>query len=145
MREPDVTIGPLDDLMLRRWWLIRKNKWLNVYLHQWLRSDDDRALHDHPWANVSILLTGSYREHMPGGVVKLRKPWRPWAFWRIPMRSATAAHRVELIDGRSVWTLFLTGKHVRTWGFHCPRGWIPWFEFVEKRSGGNASGSGCGE
>jgi hypothetical protein len=145
MREPDITIGPPDDLYLRRWWLIPHNRWFNVYLHHFLRSDDDRALHDHPWRNLSILLIGSYREHTTSGVVKRRKPWRPWAFWRLTWRSATAAHRVELINGRPVWTLFLTGPKVRTWGFHCPRGWIPWTEFVEDQPGGNAIGKGCGE
>jgi hypothetical protein len=145
MREPDFIVGGADNPYLRRWWVIPRNRWFNVYLHHFLRSDDDRALHDHPWRNLSVLLTGSYREHMPGGVVKLRKPWRPWAFWRLPVRAATAAHRVELIDGAPVWTLFLTGPRVRDWGFHCPRGWIPWFEFVEDRPGGNAVGKGCGE
>lgn len=145
MREPDITIGPPDDLYLRRWWLIPRNRWFNIYLHHFLRSDDDRALHDHPWRNLSILLIGSYREHTASGVVKLRKPWRPWAFWRLTGRTATAAHRVELIDGRPVWTLFLTGRTVRTWGFHCPRGWVPWREFVDVRPGGNSIGKGCGE
>lgn len=145
MRAPDFVIGPPDNLMLRRWWLLPKNMWFNVYLHHWLRSDDDRALHDHPWANVSILLTGSYREHLSGGVVKLRKPWRLWAFWRLPMRAATTPHRVELIDGRPLWTLFLTGRVVRAWGFHCPRGWVYWRDFVSVREGGNEVGKGCDE
>jgi hypothetical protein len=145
MRKPDFVIGPPDDPYLFRWFIIPRNRWANIYLHKFMRGDDDRALHDHPWVNVSILLSGSYREHKPGGVIKLRKPWRPWAFWRLPMRFPTAAHRVELIEGRPVWTLFLTGPKVRTWGFYCPRGWIPWTEFVEDRPGGNAVGKGCGE
>lgn len=136
-------IGPDNDPYLKRWFIIPRNRWFNVYLHHFHRSDDPRALHDHPWRNLSILLSGSYLEHLRDGTVKLRKPWRPWAFWRLPMRGATSAHRVELIDGRKVWTLFLTGRKVRAWGFLCPKGWIPWTEFVEERSGGNAAGKGC--
>lgn len=142
MRAPDYVIGPADDPYLERWWLIPRNRWLNVYLHHFLRSDDDRALHDHPWINVSILLRGSYLEHQEG-CVRRRNPWRPWAPWRLIARLPTTAHRVELGPG-PVWTLFLTGPRVRVWGFHCPHGWIPWTEFVEDRPGGNAVGKGCG-
>ena len=36
----------------------------NLYLHEFSRSDDDRALHDHPWLfNLSVLLSGTYVEH----------------------------------------------------------------------------------
>jgi hypothetical protein len=143
MRAPDFIIGPADDAYLLRWYVIPRNRWFNIYLHHFKRSDDDRALHDHPWINMSILLTGSYLEHMPGGVVKLRHPWRPWAFWRLPMRRATAAHRVELIDGNPVWTLFLTGPKIREWGFLCPQGWIHWTLFAETTSDGNKIGKGC--
>lgn len=95
--------------------------------------------------NMSILLRGSYLEHLQDGQVKLRKPWRPWAFWRLPMRRATMAHRVALIDGKPVWTLFITGPVIRRWGFHCPKGWVPWRDFVTTRPGGNEAGKGCGE
>ena len=61
-REPDFIIG---DNYLRRWWLIPRNRWLNVYLHEFRASDDDRALHDHPWASCSIILRGEYFEHLP--------------------------------------------------------------------------------
>lgn len=144
LRKPDEEIGPPDNVYLQRWWLIR-NFAYRVYLHCFLRSDDDRALHDHPADNISIILIGSYREHLPGGVVKLRKAWRPWAPWRVYGRRAEAAHRVELIDGKPVWTLFIRGPGRREWGFHCPRGWIPWTDFVDARPGGNAVGNGCGD
>ena len=139
MRDPDFVIGPSDDPYLLRWWVIPRNKWFNVYLHCFKRSDDDRALHDHPWRNVSILMCGRYIEHLPGGVTKFRRRFLPI------FRRATSAHRVELIDGQEVWTLFITGPRWRVWGFYCPKGWIPWTEFVEDRPGGNAVGKGCGD
>lgn len=142
-RSPDYIIGDTNDAYLRRWWVVPRNRWFNIYLHNFLRSDDDRALHDHPWVNCSILLCGSYREHLPGGAVRLRKPWRPWAPWRLTLRGATAAHRVELIDGRPVWTLFITGPKVREWGFLCPQGWRHSTEYVARRPGGNSIGRGC--
>ena len=59
-RKPDFIIGGHDAPYLLRWWLIPRNRFFNVYVHQFLRSDDDRALHDHPWLlNCAILLNGS--------------------------------------------------------------------------------------
>jgi hypothetical protein len=58
-RSPDFVIGGDERPYLLRWWVIPRNKVFNVYLHLFLRSDDDRALHDHPWANASMLLRGA--------------------------------------------------------------------------------------
>lgn len=141
-RPPDFIIGGAEDPYLRRWWVIPRNRWFNVYLHHFMRSDDDRALHDHPWWNVSVLLEGEYREHTPEGVF-LR---RPGAFYA---RRAVAAHRVELLEGEDgrlvpVWTLFITGPRVREWGFLCPRGWRHWREFTGVRDGANDGRPGIG-
>lgn len=45
-----------------RWFLIPKNRFLKIYLHKFMRSDEDRALHDHPWSFLSIILRGGYFE-----------------------------------------------------------------------------------
>ena len=67
-RSPDFIIGGHEDPYLLRWFLIPRNPVFNVYVHLFLRSDEDRALHDHPWAaNCSILLEGQYLEHTPAG------------------------------------------------------------------------------
>lgn len=58
-RAPDFVIGRTGDPYMERWWLIPRNRFFNIYLHRFWRSDDDRALHDHPWVNLSILLKGS--------------------------------------------------------------------------------------
>lgn len=136
MRAPDCVIGPPDNPYLRRWWLIPRNRWFNLYLHNILRDDDDRALHDHPWVNLSIVLRGAYREVTPLGAY-LRKRGS------FVFRSATASHRLEVESG-PVWTLFITGPVVREWGFHCPKAWVPWREFVKPGSPGEV-GRGCGE
>jgi hypothetical protein len=65
-RDPDFIIGGQANPYLLRWWIIPRNRFFNIYLHRFLRSDDDRALHDHSWCNVSILLDGAYYEYMPG-------------------------------------------------------------------------------
>ena len=139
-RQPDFVIGGADRPYLLRWWLIPRNPVFNVYLHLFMRSDDDRALHDHPWANASILLRGRYTEHTiaAGGVHQ----HRVLAAGAVKVRpSGRAAHRIELTDG-PCWTLFITGPRYRQWGFHCERGWVHW-KRVTARDDQGAVGAGC--
>lgn len=140
-RTPDFIIGGTDDPYLLRWWLIPRNRFLNVYLHCFWRSDDDRALHDHPWSNCSILLHGQYMEHTiaAGGIHRHRLLQAGDVRLRL---FGTTAHRVELVDG-FCWTLFITGPRYRDWGFHCPdEGWVPWQRFTAEDDQG-AIGKGC--
>lgn len=155
-RNPDFVVGAdnPDGAYLRRWYLLPRNPVLNVYLHHFMRDDDDRALHDHPWPWLSFLLQGEYIEHTihAGGIhhrqnrkagsLKLSGPWR--------------AHRVELLKVRdfvatqpdnltpiSCWTLFVTGPRIRRWGFHCPKGWVDFARFTKPGATGE-TGAGCG-
>lgn len=135
---PDFHVGPDDDHQLQRWFVLPRNPFSNVYLHRFLRSDDDRALHDHPWDNRSWVLAGEYVEHLQDGTLAHRVEGEAIE------RRAIQAHRVELITGPAV-TLFFTGPVIRPWGFYCPKGWVGWKEFVIQESGGNRRGRGCGE
>jgi hypothetical protein len=140
-RDADAYIGGREDTYLARWWLIPRNRFFNIYLHHFQRSDDDRALHDHPWWNVSILLRGAYTEHTinAGGVnVRAVRSAGDWKF-----RYASEAHRIELHDG-PCWTLFVTGPRIREWGFHCPQGWRNWRVFTSPTNS-HVVGLGCGE
>jgi hypothetical protein len=139
-RQPDFVIGGKENPYLRRHWLLPRNRFFNVYVHEFLRSDDDRALHCHPWANCSILLEGEYTEHtIAAGGVHRAQVLRAGDL-RVRL-SGKLAHRVELHNG-PCWTVFLTGPVYREWGFHCPRRWVPWQEFVDQRDAG-AIGRGC--
>jgi hypothetical protein len=162
-RAPDFEVGGKVDPYLRRWFVVPRNRWFNVYLHQFLRDDDDRALHDHPWFWCSILLRGGYVEQTidAGGAHRHRRRYAP----SMKISSPWRAHRVELfpvwwtIDDfdaacdahgtpadmakAPAWTLFITGPRIRDWGFHCPlQGWIPWQRFTAADDSG-AIGPGC--
>jgi hypothetical protein len=115
-------------------------RWPVAYLHEFRRSDDDRALHDHPWWNCSILLCGEYTEHtIDAGGVNRRVIRRAGD---AVFRRASRAHRVELHDGPCI-SLFITGPRVREWGFHCPeQGWIHWKRFTAADDPGQV-GPGC--
>lgn len=119
------------DAYMERW--ILETPLGTLRLHHILRSDDDRALHDHPWSFVSVLLWGSYLEtrflwpDQPRicarrGLASVRRV-RWWNTCR-----AEAAHRLEL-DRGPVWTLVATTRKTRSWGFWLPGGWVPWRDY----------------
>jgi len=138
-RRADFIIGNKNDPYMQRWWLIPRNKYFNLYLHLILKSDDDRALHDHPWINVSVLLEGEYGEWLPPGRLRLR------CAGDVVFRCPTQLHRLTVLPYREpVISLFITGPVVREWGFACPKGWVPWRKFVNVNNPGEV-GPGCGE
>lgn len=140
--KPDVVIGGPEGPYLHRWFIIPRNGLFNLYFHRFFRSDDDRALHDHPWVNVSILIASEYVEVQPTKGATVRRIRREQG--SIVMRRPTSAHRVEIdpADSGLVYTLFITGPRVRVWGFWCPQGWRDWREYVDQRDAGQI-GKGC--
>lgn len=138
---PTFVIGGTRNPYLVRWHLLPRNRFFNVYLHRFYRDDDDRALHDHPWANVSLLLEGSYTEHTiaPGGIH--RRQVLSAGDYRV-RATGKSAHRIELHDGPCT-TLFITGPVYRQWGFHCAhKGWVHYKDFTKPNSRGE-TGIGC--
>lgn len=163
-RSPDEYIPDPDNPYMLRWFARRKfqqfdahcEPWLthlwqsqdqpleNAYVHRFLRSDEDRALHDHPWSWVTVLLDGSYWEHVPadpdfpaGATVRRRRE----AGDIVVRQDAAYPHRIELDEGRPVTTLFLTGKKTREWGFWCgASNWRHWRAFIAPGESGQARG-----
>jgi len=133
-RRPDFVIG---DSYLLRWWVIPRNELYNLYLHDIRKSDDDRAMHDHPWENTSLVVSGGYLEHTPQGVFERKAG-------DIIHRKPTDLHRLEVIPGQRAITLFATGPKVRDWGFQCPKGWVSWQDFTSPEDS-SKTGRGCGE
>ncbi|KRQ31375.1 hypothetical protein AOT83_04570 [Mycobacteroides sp. H001] len=161
-REPHQLIyNSHGELYLKRWYVIPRNPLLNVYVHQFIHSDDDRAPHDHPWWFVSWVLKGHYFEHTDTGVIR-RERWS-WAFRRavhrhiVKLDTVTVQDRYEdgswarsaSVQDVPAWTLLITGRRVRQWGFWCPTRYmvglepynpaarfVPWQDF---------GAGGCGE
>lgn len=154
-RPPDFVIG--EDYM-RRWFIKRTggldpredDRDSNIFLHNVRHSDDDRAKHDHPWWNITVVLAGSYLEVVPD-LSRAETPYMLVAAMpekkirrragSIVFRRASAAHRL-VIDGQDAWTLFITGRKSREWGFHCPGGWRHWKEFTSPNDSSKV-GRGC--
>lgn len=130
-------IGPPGAPYMRRFIFRLPFKLGTVRLHQILRSDDDRHLHDHPFDFVSILLTGSYAETTPTPcdcdaesrgyhyrcdfeISPTRR--RIWPRFSIVRKRAEDLHRLTL--SRPLWTLVFAGPKRRDWGFATELGWV---------------------
>ena len=141
LQAPGFVVGSAEEPYLLRWYVIPRNPLFNIYVHLFLRSDDDRALHDHSYSNLSVLLQNTYTEHT------LDRHGAPATHVRregdmVFRPLGGTPHRISLHNG-PCWTLFITGPRYREWGFHCPKGWIPWYEFTEPGAPGHV-GPGCG-
>lgn len=113
---------------MERYWFMPELFGHSVRLHHILRSDDDRALHDHPWDFSTILLRGQYIEHRDDGYSHYGPGTQLW-------RAAGARHSLELPEGQTVWTLFMMGPRVQKWGFFPdgPTGAkVPWEKYLSE-------------
>lgn len=122
------------DKYLTRWYLVRNNR-LGVFLHLFHHSDEDRALHDHPWSFVSIILWRGYIEHTGCKDPSCVRPSHQHAKRKWPgmilFRPAEWRHRVELVDGRQAISLIIRFNRRRVWGYWFPSGFIAhdkWWE-----------------
>lgn len=108
----------------------RDVRW-SLYLHRFHRPDLDRALHNHPWKwAVSLVLAGGYTEEYldSKGAQRVRR-LRPW---RLNILTQNSFHRITELHGE-VWTLFLTGPKVSSWGFLVEGGFVFWRERLRQR------------
>ncbi len=142
--KPSVIIGEPYTYM-HRWYVIPRNKYFNIYLHQYWGDDADEATHDHPWKSWSLCLNGVIKEAV-GKYPPFRN--RLIVAGDFVYRSETFAHKLSIPPQNSApWTLFITWRTVRQWGFYCPKGWKHWKEFTAYAKTGDSTrrGAGCGE
>lgn len=143
MRERDIRIPTNPDIpaYMLRWWKIKRNAYFNIYFHRVFRSDDDTALHDHPWWSFSIVLEGGYYEHriLDGGI-STKKWYGPGSI--LFRRSGSQAHRLQLDTEpwpnplvpdewatKPARTIFITGPVLRRWGFHHTEQWVDAYDW----------------
>jgi len=111
---------------LHRWWLWPKNKYFCVYLHHFIGSDQDRHMHDHPWDSTSFLIAGKvsefYETSSETGYFEMER-WKPM--------HRTAEHRhIVSIEPPEAWTIFITWKKRRTWGFWIEGEFMHWEDYI---------------
>lgn len=107
---------------------------VEVYMHRFHASDDDRALHSHPWKwAIAIVLRGGYLERLRVGDGWIERPRRPGA---ITLLTAEDFHHVTLIGDES-WSLFIAGPKSGSWSFWDPmrRARAPWRLYLAAKHG----------
>jgi hypothetical protein len=135
-RTVNCKVGPEDDPLITRYFVIPRNRFLNVYLHSFHRSDRGE-LHDHRMGSISVVLQGRYFEqrfvtHPVEGEKLPLVMVVPVLRLRPVARRATTPHRVLVEDGTTVWSLFIGLPHIRNWGFwHEVRGRAHWYSHEE--------------
>jgi hypothetical protein len=126
-------------------WNLFECKYFSIKIHKGLVSDD-ACLHDHPWAFISLILWGGYVEHreisfekplpeeelyddvyMPKTVTVYKEISRIYHPCSVLFRKATDIHRLEV--HQPFYSLVITFKKVRDWGFWTPKGFIKWFNY----------------
>ena len=100
----------------------RVNFPFNIFIHKFMKGDDDEDPHDHPWGFFHIILSSGYWENVPMNISEHKfdrgfcKIWRPAGYWNIV--SSDYTHRIELRDGEpKPWTIFVPFKRNNHWGF----------------------------
>jgi hypothetical protein len=115
-----------------RWNLIRIQSLFSIRIHHILLTDMDRDAHDHPWFFFAFIPKGGYWEswgHKGEYWLPQRRRVRWFSFHR-----CTDLHKIEeFLNGKSSWSLFITGRVVRDWGFHTPTGWVDSDEYIANR------------
>ena len=102
---------------IHRHYLVGTGKTFGVFLHHFVGSDAHTVFHDHPWTwGIALVLYGGYiEERRDRDGTKLTRRWLRAG--RINVLVPGVFHRVELLEGRPAWTLFVHGRKTRTWGF----------------------------
>lgn len=113
---------------LQRWFVVRWKERFAIFVHRFERSDEDCALHDHPWSFIVIPLWRGYVEHheMRRTLFSVANRTRVYPLIGSRFRRAEYKHRVELIDGKPSWSLFIRFNRRRVWGFWTELGWVAW-------------------
>jgi len=93
----------------------------NVYVHKFGAGDANETLHDHPWWNVSLIVSGGYTEQLDDRLVE-RNPGD------VIIRQAADRHAIRLVKPDTV-TIFGTGIKEREWGFWVDGEFVHWRDF----------------
>jgi hypothetical protein len=123
---------PNGSLYMGRWWVFKEHAWspYAARLHLIAREDQDRDLHDHPYAYRTIILQGGYwwidlfggRWHIEVGQTE--------------KQAAEHFHKIVEVTEGGVWTLFIYRhkKKSNPWGFLKAEGGtvvkVPWQQYL---------------
>lgn len=97
----------LDECPYARRWVLNL-KVCSFRVHHWMKSDDPRYLHDHPWWFLTFVVRGGYYDHSTRKVDRVGR-------FRVRFRPAHHSHYVD--PDPDTWTVLVTGPERHKWGF----------------------------
>lgn len=115
--------GDQGGILFFRWNLIGCKLFM-LRLHKFCSSDHD-CLHDHPWNFCSFILKNGYYE-------KTEKGLKFYSAFNFLYRPAEWKHSVQLKNNKPAWTLVLSFRVRRQWGFWVGNLWTHWTKFNSK-------------
>lgn len=129
-----------EEPIMIRYYLTPKIFNLRLCIHKFLRSDNDRHYHDHPWNYISLILKGHYVEHFPTPFFSFGNLYRVdctihYGPGDILRKKKEHKHWVELINPltgitKPCWTLILFYGKRRDWGFWVEDKFVPHEEYT---------------
>ena len=115
-------------LHFRRWSLL-STPWFHLYIHGIYKSDEEAHLHDHPWDYWSICLKGRFIEKRKTGFSYVPK-------FKLIKRRAEEFHCIYQLLTKTVFTLFLTFKKKKDWGYDVNGKWIDHITYRRLKNSG---------
>ncbi|MCP4433773.1 MAG: hypothetical protein GY806_22610 [Gammaproteobacteria bacterium] len=111
--------GPDRQPYLERYHLLSLPFGYRFYLHRFVASDPGRGLHNHPWHRAfSVVLSGCYEEiRMLGARDENTVIKRKVRSGNLNCINGSVFHRINLIENRECWTLFMHSPSTQAWGF----------------------------
>ncbi len=123
----DIGCGPVSPWRRPLAWVMQRLGFA-ARIHEILRSDRDRVLHDHPWPYLAIILKGGYYEVTEENSLAWYRPGS------VLVRGIEHRHRLMLptapFGEQPATTLFITGRYAQKWGFFTPEGKVPYDEYL---------------
>jgi hypothetical protein len=115
----------------RRWRIIQTPLFA-VYFHNVIKSDADKDPHDHPWAFISFILSGSYYE------TRVQKDGSRQVCLRCPGNLFSCRtnefHRLKVVE--PTWTFVITGPRTHgLWGYLTEDGWVDHITYRKRKNG----------
>lgn len=118
---------------LWRWHITSDRQGAGVYLHYFLKGDNDPDPHNHPWRFSTYVIAGGYIDEVwkknEDGTASFSH-YEDCVPGKAYEREPDHIHRVMIPEGKTAWTLVFRGTRTKEWGFFTKDGLIPWRKYL---------------
>jgi len=106
--------GGLPECIYYRLWAIISKRFGSIRIHNWLKEDDARHAHSHPYWFITFVLKGGYTDVSQDESGKETKE----VLRALTCRYRPSNHMHQVLEVMpNTWTLLITGPSIHRWGF----------------------------